>query len=59
LSLMCCVRLMNLFNTPFPVYFMNDILTTFLFLELDARQGGVEKDNSALRALFPDYFALV
>lgn len=57
-SLVCSVRLMNLFNSMFTVFLMNDVIALFLFMELDARRGGAIKDDSAVRALFPDYDTL-
>jgi DNA-binding MurR/RpiR family transcriptional regulator len=50
-SLACNVRLMNLFNSMFTVFLMNDAIALSLFLELDARQGGAVRDDAELRAL--------
>jgi len=57
-SLACNVRLMNLFNSMFTVFLMNDAIALSLFLELDARQGGAVRDDAELRARFADYDTL-
>lgn len=59
-SLICSVRLMNIYNSTFTVFLMNDILSIFLSAELDKRQQNTisREEDTRLRSLFGDYDTL-